>query len=129
MDRKLTDLIKLKFGKVAGYGIWLTILLLSLSVARNMAKVASIKKDVLVEKDRIVKMQKENQALETQISGMQSPDFIEKQVRNKLGLVKVGEAVVILPDEATLKRLAPVIDSSEDALPDANWQKWLALFI
>ena len=125
----MIDLIKLKFGKVAGYGIWLIILLLSLSVARNMAKVVSIRKDVQAEKEKIVKMQKENQDLESQISGMQSPDFIEKQVRNKLGLVRSGEAVVILPDEATLRKLAPVIDDSDDILPDANWQKWLKLFI
>src|SRR5690348_12228152 len=128
MDKKFIDLLKIRLGKAVGYGIWVLILLLSLSVARNMAKISGMKRDVQKELARMAKMQKENADLEAQIVAMQGPDFVEQQIRNKLGLVKEGEAVVILPDEETVKKLAPTINKEEETLPDANWQKWLALF-
>ena len=138
MDRKIVENLKardvsaggLSIGlqKAVGYGIWLVILLLSLSVARNLAKVVSVRQEVASEKEKVAKMEKINKDLEKQIAGTQGVDFVEKQIRNKLGLVKSGEALVILPDEDIVKRLAPVVDDQNDVLPDPNWKKWEKLF-
>lgn len=138
MNRKIVENLKIGniksvgfnvgFQKVVGYGIWLVILLLSLSVARNLIKMADIRREIVKEKEKVTKMEKINKDLEKQIAGTQGVDFIEKQVRNKLGLVKSGEAMVILPDPEIVKRLAPVTDDLNESLPDPNWKKWEKLF-
>lgn len=138
MNRKIAENLKIGniksvglnagLQKVVGYGIWLVILLLSVSVARNLAKVADIRYEVAKEKEKVAKMEKINKDLEKQIAGTQGVDFIEKQVRNKLGLVKSGEAMVVLPDPEIVKRLAPIIDDQNDTLPEPNWKKWGHLF-
>lgn len=138
MTNKLTDRLKTpyfdpktanpKLKKLFEYGIWVVIILLSLSIVKNVAKVSGFRHEVALEKSKIEKMQKANQELEAQIASTQGIDFVEKQIRNKLGLVKTGEAVVVLPDADTLKKLAPVIDDQSDVLPDPNWKKWEHLF-
>lgn len=57
-----------------------------------------------------------------------SEEFIEKQARDKLGLAKEGEVVVVLPDEETLKKLAPP-DEEEVFLEIAPpWKQWVRMF-
>jgi hypothetical protein len=73
-------------------------------------------------------MQAETAQLEEQIAVAEGSNFIEKQIRNKLGLVKPGEAIVVLPDAEILKKMAPQIIAEEDVLPDPNWKKWEKLF-
>mgnify|MGYP001594732831 CR=1 FL=1 len=66
--------------------------------------------------------QKKNDELKIKLEKVQSREFIEKIARDKLGLAKEGETVVILPSiepEATKSGV-------ETNLP--NWQKWWQLF-
>lgn len=115
--------------KIAGYIIWLLIILLSISVVRNVAKAREIRSEIAKEQAKVDKVKAENAALQKQIQETQNAAFIEKEVRDKLGLVKEGEAIVILPDEDTLKKLAPVTPTEENILPDPIWQRWLKLFL
>ncbi len=115
--------------KIAGYGIWLLILLLVLNLAKDIGRARAIKNQIAAEKEKITKIEADNARLEEELIQTQSPDFIEKEVRNKLGLAKEGEAVVVLPDAETLRKLAPQIPVETDSLPDPNWKKWLKLFI
>ncbi|MDP3998938.1 MAG: septum formation initiator family protein [bacterium] len=72
-----------------------------------------------VRQDRL-KEEKRNQELNKKLEFSQSTDFIEKQAREKLGLTKPGETVVIMtPQEATSS-------SAIEILP--NWKKWWNLF-
>jgi cell division protein FtsB len=115
--------------KIIGIAIWILIIFLLISTVKNLQKVANINRVVQAEKDKVEKMKEENTALQAQITQIQSPEFIEGQIRNKLGLVKPGEAIVILPDAETLKKLAPQMPIEENTLPDPNWKKWEKLFI
>ncbi|HET7099437.1 MAG TPA: septum formation initiator family protein [Patescibacteria group bacterium] len=128
MEKKIVTFTNLYLKKWTGYGIWLIIGLLSLSTVRNIGKVASVRANIKNEQERLVKIEEENRRLEKQIEATQTTHFIEKEVRNKLGLVKTGEAVVVLPDEEMLRKLAPKIDDQTDSLPDPNWKKWEKLF-
>lgn len=123
------QLLTQKLGKLIGYGVLILVVLMGLSVVRNVSRVMAIKREVQAEKARLTKIEKENKELEVQISKTQSPDFVEKQVRDKLGLVKEGETEVVLPDADTLRKLAPKIAQEEDMLPDPIWKRWLKLFI
>ncbi len=121
--------IKEFFGRVWGYAVWVLILILTISVIRNVRKAISIRSEIAREQTKVDKIKEENARLEREILQTQSGAFIEKQVRDRLGLVKEGEATVVLPDEEILRRLAPQIPPESHTLPDPNWKKWIQLFI
>lgn len=104
------------------------IALLSLSLLGNITRILSANQKLAEAKNKILAAQKEQEDLKRKVAEAQSPEFIEKQARDKLGLAKEGEIVVILPDPQTLKLLAPTHEKEETFLPDPNWKKWMKLF-
>jgi cell division protein FtsB len=115
--------------KAAGYLIWLLILILALNLTKDIGRTKRIKVQIETEREKIAKIEAENEKLARQIAEAQSQEFIEKEVRNKLGLGRAGEAMVVLPDVDTLRKLAPQVETQKESLPDPNWKKWLKLFI
>lgn len=75
--------------------------------------------------DKVYQLEVENKQLKDKLSRIQSPEFIEEAVRNKLGLSRKGETVVIIPEEK-LKSVLGVTESALVRLP--NWQGWLKVF-
>jgi cell division protein FtsB len=116
------------FGKIGIYAIWGLIIILSLSVVQNVSRNAQISDQIQSEKAKLAKIQEDNNKLTQELAQTQSPDFIEKEVRDELGLGKAGEAMVVLPDDDTLRKLAPPVVTETDTLPDPNWLKWKKLF-
>lgn len=129
MVDKKNEPIKRKFRKFLGYAACILIVILLVSTIKNIERVISIRKQVNTEKMKVDKMQADNAKLQAQIAEAQSQNFIDKQIRNKLGLTKVGEVMVVLPDESVVRSLAPQESTDEEALPDPNWVKWKKLFL
>lgn len=76
--------------------------------------------------DTVYKLELKNKELKKKLTQIQSPDFIEQQARDKLGLSKKGETVVIIPEE-TLKLVLGASESAQEIrLP--NWLGWLRVF-
>ncbi|AKM83185.1 hypothetical protein A2422_00495 [Candidatus Woesebacteria bacterium RIFOXYC1_FULL_31_51] len=121
MNKKLVNIIG-----------FLVLLILSVVLVSSFFK--SIKRiregDAIIEKTKVKleKLNEENKKLEEQLKITQSEEFVEKQLRNKLGLAKEGEIVLVLPDNETLKKLAPVIPDEEEVTLKPNWKKWIDLF-
>ena len=128
MKRKEFESPNLKFKSILGYAIWGLVLIFSISTVRNINRVISIKNQVEVERQKVERMQAENAKIQAQINEAQGSDFIEKQIRDKLGLSKSGESIVVLPDEEIVKGFAPPKTNGEEFLPDPNWLKWKKLF-
>lgn len=86
--------------------------------------------DALIEKTkvRLEKINQENKKLAEQLQISQSEEFVEKQMRDKLGLAKEGEIIIVLPEPDIVKKLAPTLPKSEEVKLKPNWQKWLELF-
>ena len=93
-----------------------------------MSRTTQINSQIQAEKAKLAKIQADNNKLTEELALTQNPNFIEKQVRDKLGLGKEGEAIVVLPDAEVLRKLAPQRQSEVDILPDPNWKKWAKLF-
>ena len=108
-------------------GLFLGFLFL-LSLVRNVSKIADAEKRISKAQERVEKLRKENEETERRLAEVKGEEYIEKQLRDKLGLAKEGEIVVVLPDEETLRKIAPGIAEEEDVLPDPTWKKWLKLF-
>ena len=73
----------------------------------------------------VYKLQGKNKALKKKLSEIQSAQFIEQEARNKLGLSKKGETVVIIPEDK-LKLVMGTSQSVQIRLP--NWLGWWQVF-
>lgn len=81
------------------------------------------KKDLIGKaQQELVRQKQENQKLKSRLSYVESKDFIEKEARDKLLLLKPGEEqVLILQNLIQEKEI-----ESKDNTP--NWKKWWELF-
>lgn len=70
--------------------------------------------------NQVAQLRYKNDELKKRLSEVQSPAYLEKIAREKLGLAKEEEVVVILPP------YQPPSKTQEENLP--NWQKWWKLF-
>jgi cell division protein FtsB len=73
------------------------------------------------EQIKLENLKRENQELKEKLEFVQTPEFMEKEARDRLGLVQEGEAVVIMPEKIT-----DVQANNQEELP--NWKKWWQLF-
>jgi len=128
MDRNF-EAVKDKIKKYAGILLMLFMAAFLISTLRNIYKVYKAKGQVDEIKARIAKLQDENQELQQEIEKVNSDAYKESQLRNKLGLAKEGEVVVVLPEPDVLRELAPKVTKEEIFLPDPNWKQWLKLFL
>lgn len=71
---------------------------------------------------RLFNLKEENEQLKSELEYKKSNDFAEEEIRNKLGLAKQNEAIVVLPMEETKE------SDVENRKSTPNWQKWWRLF-
>lgn len=115
-----------KFSFYIGLGV-LALLIMSLLGSISRMKNVSLKIDK--EKEKVEKLKKENEELQKNLEFVQSEEYVEKQLRDNLGLAKEGEIVVILPEAEIVKKFAPRIDEEEKIPLEPNWKKWMKLFL
>ncbi|MBI2330018.1 septum formation initiator family protein [Candidatus Daviesbacteria bacterium] len=75
--------------------------------------------------EEVYKLEAENKALKKKLAEAQSPEFIEGEIRNKLGFAKKGETVVVIPEDK-LKLVLGATQSAQIRLP--NWLGWVKVF-
>ena len=75
--------------------------------------------------DVVYRLEARNRQLKEKLSQIQSPQFLEEEARNALGLVKRGETMVIIPEEK-LKSVLGASQSAQIRLP--NWLGWWRVF-
>lgn len=112
-------------------GRLIIILVIALIFAYNLvSQIASSLKSG----DKLTQAQTELQNLETknvqlqaQLQQANSPQFVEQQARDKLGLAKPGETIVVIPSDKISQVLGETAKTAQEVrLP--NWQGWLKLF-
>jgi cell division protein FtsB len=116
---------------VARFGLFLAIFLIiifSVSLIRNISKIFDAKRRIKEEGEKVKALEVENEEIRRKIENVKSQEYLEKQMRDKLGLAKEGEIVVVLPDEETLRKLVPKETEERQTLPNPTWKKWLKLF-
>lgn len=83
------------------------------------------KKDLVVRNQQeLIGQKQENIRLKSEFSYTRSREFIEKEARDKLFLVKPGEQQVLIPQG--LIRGAKAFEPGNNDEP--NWKKWWGLF-
>ena len=97
--------------------------ILAVNSAKRIHSFSQTSQKVQEADDRLKELRKENEALKNELKYKESNEFAEKEIRDKLGLVKEGEAIVVVPHESGSQ---PQESSGQDTKP--NWQKWYRLF-
>jgi len=128
MRNSFTDRFKNVHKKIVNFLLIFLVFVLFLSLFRNISKMRQNTLLITKEKDRIEALNEEKQRLEGELQKVQSEEYIEKQLRDKLGLAKEGEIIVILPEPEVVRKFAPKHKEEEEILPDPNWKKWAKLF-
>ena len=73
-------------------------------------------------KEKLVSEQKKNQFLKEHLFYVKTNQFVEEEAREKLGMSRPGEYVVIAPTSTSLNQEKIEIDMRP------NWRKWWELF-
>lgn len=111
--------------------LFITILIIAVFIVNNF--VHSIynlwqKKDLVVKiQKELEQKKKENIELKNKLGMVQDSQFIEKEARDKLMLVKPGESRVVI-DEKLIKEVEGVNVKKEKTNVQNNLQKWWGLF-
>lgn len=72
----------------------------------------------------LLKAEEENLKLKSRLSEVQSPNFVEKEAREKLGYGRPGEVIVLLPKEESDQSQKKT--NSEDT---PIWKRWWDLYV
>jgi len=107
------------FPLVAIVGLLVTIFGLSQSVVRLMGRKSLLK----AKQEELVRLQKEQENLQNRLTIAQTPEFIEKEAREKLNLGKAGETIILV-ESGDMQ--AQIQNKETTAVP--NWKKWWNLF-
>ncbi|HBQ51057.1 TPA: hypothetical protein DD690_03685 [Candidatus Daviesbacteria bacterium] len=97
-------------------GLILVIIIVGVVVYNLLSQILEAMKSgerLSFEAESLFKLEAENKELKKKLVEIKSPDFIEEQARNKLGLGKPGETVVIIPDEK-IKEILQASDSAKE---------------
>lgn len=100
-----------------------------ITVSGNIRRVHIFNKEISNSEKELEELQQEHRSLEQELRYISSDSYKEIQIRDKLGLSKEGEVVVVLPDESTLRKLSPRILISEPSYQvEPNYYKWFNVF-
>jgi cell division protein FtsB len=106
----------------------LTFLILASSLVKGVTRIRQGNEIIKKTEMKLAKISEENRKLEEQVQIVSSPEYKEKQLRDKMGLVKEGEVVLVLPEPEIVKKLVPNISFDEVVPLKPNYLKWVELF-
>lgn len=70
------------------------------------------------EANEVYRLEIKNKELKQQLSQIKTPEFIEEQARNKLGLGREGETIVIIPEDKLKLVLGASNSAQAERLPN-----------
>jgi len=102
--------------------IWGMSLILCVSTSRTILDLLKRQDIVKIRQAELQRIKMENKILEQSLSDMTSPSYIERIARDKLGLIREGESVVIIGS----------LEASESGVKQDRtaqiWRQWFELF-
>ncbi|RJQ38380.1 hypothetical protein C4559_01135 [Candidatus Microgenomates bacterium] len=109
--------------------VYVGVIIISIFIINNFVRsIVNLwsKQDILVKAQKeLIDKKRENEDLKKKLSVVESQEFLEKEARNKLLMVKPGEKQVLISQEL-LNSTDSAKEKSEENKP--NWQKWWELF-
>lgn len=108
--------------RLLGLSIVVICLYLIMTSVRALVGLWQAGDKITVRERALVTLERENRSLLAEQAKASSSGFVEKMARDKLGLSKPGEEVIVVPEELVAERSV----ASVAAVP--NWKKWVKLW-
>lgn len=115
--------MQLKQPQIGKILVWVISLVLCLSAGSTIINLWARRGIVSEREADLVRLQEENKTLENALQDARGEQFVERIARDKLGMVKPGETIVIMPG-STETAGGETKNKSNVAL----WRQWLELF-
>lgn len=101
--------------------VLIVVIVIAIDLYRAYSLLEARRSDMLKAQNQVETLEEEKENLTRKFAGIQTSEYIEKQLREKLNMGKPGEVVVLVP--------TIVIPISPTPTPQlATWQKWVNLF-
>lgn len=101
---------------------------LIINLGSNIANLWQRQEEVGRTRQGLETLKKENKDLKAQSEYFQTPEFLEREAREKLGLVRPGEKQVIIEEGLLASMQAQPNASVSGQGWSINWEKWWKLF-
>ncbi len=109
--------------------VLLIVFLFSFSLIQGIRRVRMAGGRLSEARERLEELKNENEKLKRELSDTTNEVYVERSARDKLGLVREGEMVLVLPPAEVVKAFSPGIHGEDEfALPEANWRQWMRTF-
>lgn len=102
----------------------IVLFLLGLNSFKRILSLEGTSKNVEKEEAQLETLRGENETLKQELEYKKSQRFAEQEIRNKLGLAKEGEEVIVVPKKDEQGGSQDVVNKKQ--VP--NWKKWQRLF-
>lgn len=103
--------------------LWVISLILCLSAGSTIINLWARRGIVSEREADLVRLQEENKTLEHALQDARGEQFVERVARDKLGMVKPGETIVIMPGSADSDR-----GEAKNKSNVAHWRQWWGVF-
>ena len=116
----------MKFIKSRAFRLFIIVvsLVIAIHISRDIYGLWRRKDIVGGRQSTLSRLEEENQKLSQKLKDAQSPSYVERIAREKLGLIKEGEAIVLVP-----KTQSPAGEGDQPTTEELpNWKKWWKLF-
>lgn len=97
-------------------------ILLVYSLSKNMFEYKSKLEFYEEYKTEYAQLQDKNKKLKTDLKKAQDYNFVEREIRDKLNLLKEDEVAIILPEISVTPTPTPAVEKEV-------WHQWLELFV
>jgi len=111
--------------KIFNYIILGLIFILLINLSRDVWKLWHADETIKRARQKLEEERAKNKELEEKRVS-QDEFFLEEQIRNRLGMAKPEEIIVILPEELAITTEEEKQKSKQEL---ANWEKWLSLLL
>lgn len=122
----IQDIAAMKLSKTVLIFILIVVIIIAYNLISQIINTLKSGERLTQAAERLQTLQNQNKELKKQLEYIQTPEFIEKQARDKLGLAKKGETMVVIPEEKIDTVLGTSKSAQTSRLP--NYQGWLKLF-
>lgn len=113
-----------KIAVISGIALGLVLLF---NLSRQIYDSLEVSHRLDTEAGRITDLQKKNSELKKKLAEVGSLPFVEQQARDKLGMAREGETVMIIPQTEIEKVLGAREEVKKAVAP--YWEGWLRLFV
>ena len=108
----------------------LFLVLIGVALGKELVQKYTIEREINQLKEEYANLEKQKVDLEQLVTYFQTDSFQEEEARTKLGLIKPGENVIILPQQNSEDRTASSLttDESVSLSQSSNPQRWWSFF-